>query len=147
MPIFILGMPRSGTTLVEQILASHPQVFGAGELTVLTDLVNATSPEVSTQKYPECVADFDAEMLASMGSDYVDKVRGYSEDADHIIDKMPQNFIYVGLIVAIFVATIAIRFTLGRSIFCGSLFGCQGRMFYALDEVSHSRLLFCILRG
>ena len=143
LPVFIIGMPRSGTTLVEQILASHPQVFGADELMVLTDLVNAISPKVSTGNYPECVADLDADMFESMGSDYVDKVRGYAKDADHIIDKMPQNFIYVGLIKKILPNAKIIHCTRNPMDNCLSLFKnyftIKGSHKYSYDMVELGR--------
>ncbi len=100
-PIFILGMPRSGTTLVEQILASHPLVFGAGELTVLVNLANGICTGGTTAQFPECMPDLDVDTFEKMGSDYIEKIREYSNDAEHITDKMPHNFLHVGLIKTI----------------------------------------------
>jgi hypothetical protein len=98
-PIFIVGMPRSGTTLVEQILASHPMVFGAGELTVLVELAENVCRKGGTRtKYPECLSGFDADAFAEMGTDYLERVREFSQDATYITDKLPHNFLYVGLI-------------------------------------------------
>ena len=96
-PLFILGMPRSGTTLVEQILASHPLVFGAGELSVLADLVN-TICSGKRKHYPECIAEMGMDALGRMGSEYIAAIRKYSKDAEYITDKMPHNFLRVGLI-------------------------------------------------
>jgi tetratricopeptide (TPR) repeat protein len=90
-PIFILGMPRSGTTLVEQILASHPDVFGAGEIDDLTLLAEA-------MPYPEELPEASAEQLRALGASYVAGVRARAGAALWITDKMPSNFYYVGLI-------------------------------------------------
>ena len=100
-PIFIVGMPRSGSTLIEQILASHPQVFGADELPILPNLIYETSLRMKTRPVPECFSDLDAQMCARMGSDYIEKIREYSSDAEFITDKNLFNFLNVGLIEAI----------------------------------------------
>jgi len=94
-PIFILGMPRSGTSLVEQILASHPEVFGAGELndiSVLTQKIN------SPREFPRSVYDLNSGALEEFGNRYIARIRKYSESSKYITDKMPQNFLYIGLI-------------------------------------------------
>lgn len=100
-PIFILGMPRSGTTLVEQILASHPLVFGAGELNHLSNLTRDLCAKRTTGEFPECVRDMDKDVFKKVGSDYVDRIRRHSKEAKYITDKMPHHFLYVGLIKAI----------------------------------------------
>jgi Flp pilus assembly protein TadD len=100
-PIFIVGMPRSGTTLIEQILASHPLVFGAGELEVLRNLVNNTCLEKSAKQFPECMPALDKDDFEKMGSDYIQQIRAYSADSVHITDKMPYNFLRVGIIKVI----------------------------------------------
>ena len=82
LPVFVIGMPRSGSSLVEQILASHPQVFGAGELTVIQDLID----------------DGAADKYASFGERYVARVQTLAPAADRIIDKLPANFRHAGLI-------------------------------------------------
>jgi len=97
-PIFILGMPRSGTTLVEQILASHSQVYGAGELGVLIELTGSLCAGEERGVFPECVLHLGETALAKIGSGYIDKIRKYSPDADFITDKLPHNFLRVGLI-------------------------------------------------
>jgi tetratricopeptide (TPR) repeat protein len=90
-PIFILGMPRSGTTLVEQILASHPDVFGAGEV---DDLAQLAEP----LPHPEGLTEASAEELRALGAAYVGRLRARAGGALWITDKMPSNFYYVGLI-------------------------------------------------
>jgi tetratricopeptide (TPR) repeat protein len=90
-PLFILGMPRSGTTLVEQVLASHPKVFGAGELDDLSKLAK-------TRPFPEGLAEMAPDQLRELGASYVRRARARGGDAAWISDKMPANFFYVGLI-------------------------------------------------
>jgi len=89
-PIFIIGMPRSGTTLIEQILNSHPEIFGAGELNYISDIA------VDGRAYPECV---DITKAKEIGEEYIRRTRLMSSDR-HIVDKMPHNFLYAGLIHA-----------------------------------------------
>ena len=76
-------------------------VFGAGELTLLTDLTTHICGAKEAGQYPECAAGLDADALARAGAGYIDAVRKYSRDAEHITDKMPYNFLHVGLIRSI----------------------------------------------
>jgi tetratricopeptide (TPR) repeat protein len=100
-PVFILGMPRSGTSLVEQILASHPDVFGAGELNDILYLTRKICPADSSSKYPACVLDLDAGAFEELGKQYIAGIRNHSAGTKHIIDKMPHNFLHIGFIRAI----------------------------------------------
>ena len=98
-PVFIIGMPRSGTTLIEQILASHPQIFAAGELTLLeqiTDAVGRTTPR--SLLFPHFVPDMSARQFRELGSRYIEKLLPRAPGALRIVDKMPANFLYAGLI-------------------------------------------------
>jgi len=88
-PILIVGMPRSGTTLVEQIIASHPNVYGAGELTYLLDLI-----EIDKIQSPASYGTITEKYLAHL--------QRLSANAKRVTDKMPQNFIIIGLIHALF---------------------------------------------
>jgi tetratricopeptide (TPR) repeat protein len=97
-PIFIVGMPRSGTSLLEQILATHPGVYGAGELTEMLKAVTAAMPEANALKFPEAVLDFTPEDFKRVGENYIDAVWKLSPDAERITDKMPSNFYFVGMI-------------------------------------------------
>jgi len=97
-PIFVLGMPRSGTTLVETILASHPDVFAAGELHDMLRIANQPKPGVKSEGFPLSMQGLTREDLAQMGKRYVTGLRNYSADAPRITDKMPGNFMVVGLI-------------------------------------------------
>lgn len=96
-PIFIVGMPRSGSTLVEQIIASHSCVDGAGELPILPDLLNeiaASRPE----GYPGAIGSLTAQHFKSLGEAYLERARRYRGTKKHFTDKLPQNFASVGLI-------------------------------------------------
>ena len=96
-PVFIIGMPRSGTSLVEQILASHPAVFGAGERYELGDLAQAIAgPEGA--EFPEAVAGLSGEALHALGTSYLDAIGPLAPAATRITDKMPGNFFHAGLI-------------------------------------------------
>ncbi|MFP5506174.1 MAG: tetratricopeptide repeat-containing sulfotransferase family protein, partial [Gammaproteobacteria bacterium] len=96
-PIFVLGMPRSGTTLTETIIASHPDVYGAGEL---PDLLHIASlgPKGDDAGYPLNLDGVTREQLTAMGRQYVDQIRQRAPSARRITDKMPANFNAVGLI-------------------------------------------------
>ncbi len=94
-PVFVLGMPRSGTTLVEQILASHPDVYGAGELTSLNDLVQ---DGYAGKPFPEASAALGVEDWRRLGEAYAARLAARAPGAKRITDKQPYNFLYVGLI-------------------------------------------------
>ena len=99
LPVFIIGMPRSGTTLIEQILASHPKVFGAGELGCLAnEVARLLSSLGRAAVFPEAVFDIGTEKLRELGSSYVAAVRDLAATAERITDKMPLNFRFAGLI-------------------------------------------------
>lgn len=97
-PIFVLGMPRSGTTLTEQIIASHPLVYGAGELKELLEVAQQSLPGAPQQAYPDNLARLDKATLTAWGADYVSRLRKHSGTAQHITDKMPANYMALGLI-------------------------------------------------
>uniref|UniRef100_B0T4N2 Sulfotransferase n=1 Tax=Caulobacter sp. (strain K31) TaxID=366602 RepID=B0T4N2_CAUSK len=90
--VFVIGMPRSGTTLVEQILASHPDVLGAGEMTTLQNIVNTAGG------YPAIAQQLTPENEAALGGLYLDAVRPLAGDHHRLVDKMPSNFLFAGLI-------------------------------------------------
>ncbi|HEX4143075.1 MAG TPA: sulfotransferase [Pirellulales bacterium] len=98
-PIFIVGMPRSGSTLVEQILASHPQVDAGGELKNLERVVRATSdPGGWSASYPALIQALDADGLRRLGQAYLASLPALSDGKTHITDKLPGNFLRIGLI-------------------------------------------------
>ncbi|MBV8428809.1 MAG: sulfotransferase, partial [Hyphomicrobiales bacterium] len=98
-PVFVLGMPRSGTTLIEQILASHPQVHGAGELAEMSDIVShLEAQDGEPLAFPEGVRELRKDDFTRLGREYVTRLRRHSATASRITDKMPSNFCFVGLI-------------------------------------------------
>jgi tetratricopeptide (TPR) repeat protein len=100
-PIFIVGLPRSGSTLVEQILASHSQVEGTMELHNIPALVRELDHRGADRDgYPETVLALSAEELAGLGRRYVEDTRAVRAGKPRFIDKMPNNFSHVGLIHA-----------------------------------------------
>ena len=94
-PVFVLGMPRSGTTLVEQIIASHPDAHGAGEL---ADLLNMSKRIIAGKKFPANIQSLDRDLLSRWGEEYTAALRNHAPEAKRIINKMPDNFHIIGLI-------------------------------------------------
>jgi tetratricopeptide (TPR) repeat protein len=100
-PVFILGLPRSGSTLIEQILSSHSQVEGTMELAVIPRLVQdlqAREPTGSTARYPGLLAELTAEDFERLGEQYLSDTKVYRKGRPLFIDKMPNNFRHLGLI-------------------------------------------------
>ena len=101
-PIFVVGLPRAGSTLVEQILSSHSQVEGTMELPDIIAIarrLGGGSHRGEESLYPEALADLDAEALAALGREYLDRTRVQRKlDRPRFIDKMPNNFSHIGLI-------------------------------------------------
>ncbi|RUV23288.1 sulfotransferase family protein [Mesorhizobium sp. M7A.F.Ca.MR.245.00.0.0] len=97
-PIFIVGMPRSGTTLVEQIIASHPEVYGAGELSILKKAVGRQFPATMPGGFPWGVSDMGDADFAEAGQAYLDMLHARYPNMRHVTDKMPGNFLLVGFI-------------------------------------------------
>ncbi|MFQ5487265.1 MAG: tetratricopeptide repeat protein [Gammaproteobacteria bacterium] len=101
-PIFIVGMMRSGTSLVEQILASHPQVCGAGELTDLKQIIYYAGGDLNTQAYPAQAPDLDAGQVQARAREYLSRLAARTGGAERVTDKMPGNFRYLGMIRLMF---------------------------------------------
>ncbi|MDH4315180.1 MAG: sulfotransferase [Gammaproteobacteria bacterium] len=99
-PVFIVGMPRSGSTLIEQILASHSHVDGCGELPyviMLSAMLGGSDP--GDARYPKIVADMSPDELRKLGDDYLEHSAAHrSPDAPFFTDKMPGNFLHIGFI-------------------------------------------------
>lgn len=106
-PIFIVGLPRAGSTLLEQILASHSQVDGTLELSNILSLARKLgggqqrSSERTGQAYPEMLAEISADELRQHGEHYIEDTRIHRQAAPFFIDKMPNNFRHIGLILSI----------------------------------------------
>ena len=98
-PIFIIGLPRSGSTLLEQILASHSQVEGTHELSDLARIVREIPARLKTrQVYPACLAQADAAFIADLGQEYMDRTLKFRSGRPYFTDKNPNNFVHVGLV-------------------------------------------------
>lgn len=98
-PVFVLGMPRSGTSLVEQILASHSGVHGAGERENMLQLADHLGETLNESRaYPHCVENLNFEQSQNVASDFLKDLRRANPKAQRIVDKMPGNFHHVGLI-------------------------------------------------
>jgi tetratricopeptide (TPR) repeat protein len=95
-PVFVLGMPRSGSTLIEQILASHPRIHGAGELEHPSS--TAHTSDAVPFLFPESVLSLDSEAFARMGQSYVARLPPLAEGGLLTVNKLPNNFLYIGLI-------------------------------------------------
>ncbi|MGK2924398.1 MAG: sulfotransferase [Lysobacterales bacterium] len=100
-PIFIVGLPRAGSTLLEQILASHSQVEGTAELTDIITIsrkLAEKSRKNPAGKYPEILAELPTERFRELGESYLETTRIQRSDTPFFIDKMPNNFQHIGLI-------------------------------------------------
>ena len=99
-PIFILGLPRAGSTLIEQILASHSQVDGTLELPNILSLAQRLRGRNRTDggAYPACLQDLAPETFEELGRDYIETTRIHRQGAPFFTDKMPNNFRHIGLI-------------------------------------------------
>ena len=98
-PVFIVGMPRSGTTLVEQIVASHPQAFGAGELPHLERLALSLPRRVgASEPYPRCASSLDERGAKALAREYLHELREAGGGATRVTDKMPSNYLHLGLV-------------------------------------------------
>src|SRR5262249_15725441 len=121
MPVFVVGLVRSGTSLVEQILASHPQVHGAGERKEIDKLANGISvvrggvvrgerlpdtthhsPLTTHLRYPGCVQHLDPGTARSPAYGYLQRLARQAGAAGRIVDKMPHNYLHLGLIAMLF---------------------------------------------
>ncbi len=96
-PVFVVGMMRSGTTLVEQILDSHPRIHGAGELPEIHRLTVACRRRTGTP-FPDAAPLLTRTMVSEMADGYLERLAEIDAGAERIVDKMPHNFLYLGLI-------------------------------------------------
>nr|WP_299195279.1 tetratricopeptide repeat-containing sulfotransferase family protein [uncultured Erythrobacter sp.] len=100
-PIFVVGLPRAGSTLIEQILASHSQIDGTLELPnilTLSHQLRGRKLESGKSEYPRVLRELTAKQLSDMGQDYIDSTAIHRQGAAYFVDKMPNNFRHIGLI-------------------------------------------------
>ncbi|MEJ2456450.1 MAG: sulfotransferase [Candidatus Thiodiazotropha sp.] len=100
-PYFVLGMPRSGTTLVEQILSSHPEVAGGGELTVMDSIVRDHAAKMD-KPMVHSLADLDCADVSEMANQYLTMTASIGAEARHLVNKFPHNFLHIGLLALMF---------------------------------------------
>jgi tetratricopeptide (TPR) repeat protein len=97
-PVFVFGMPRSGTTLVEQVIASHPRAFGADERMDFTRAVSKLVGPNGMPIFPDMIHSVTAAQLRAVGAAYLAGMRAAAPSAERIVDKWPANFVFAGLI-------------------------------------------------
>lgn len=103
LPVFIVGMPRSGTSLVEQIIASHPEAHGAGELPHINRFVSSLPGLIGVDaRYPECLNEITPALLDSLAGKYLGYLKSLNPEAQKITDKLPHNFMVLGMIELLF---------------------------------------------
>jgi tetratricopeptide (TPR) repeat protein len=110
LPVFIVGMPRSGTSLVEQILASHPQVFGAGELLDISHIAEALpNGAIDGGASATRVARVTPECAQRLANKYLERLTKLGASASRVIDKFPENYLHLGVIFTLFPSARAIH--------------------------------------
>ena len=139
-PIFVLGMPRSGSTLVDQIISSHSKVDGTQELPNIIKI--AAELNSNNQKdYPEVLKDLDESKLSNLGKDYISETAWARDSAPFFIDKMPNNFIHIGLIKTILPNAKIIdtrRDPMDTCFSCFKQFFARGQLFtYSLEDLGN----------
>ena len=97
-PIFIVGMPRSGTTLVEQIISSHKKVFGADEIDFIPKIIKKNFGNNNLRLYFEGVLDFNENIFKKIGEEYINLMDNLSMSSERSTDKLPENFLSIGFI-------------------------------------------------
>jgi len=142
-PIFVVGLPRAGSTLLEQILSSHSQVEGTAELmdiTAMSRKLGNKTRENPAGKYPEVLAELSEDEVRALGESYLETTRIQRKtDAPYFIDKLPNNFQHVGLIHLILPNSKIIdarRHPMGGCFSCFKQLFARGQAFtYGLDNV------------
>jgi len=143
-PIFIVGLPRAGSTLLEQILASHSLVDGTKELVDIINIVRrlgSRKMKTDVSLYPELLKDLSAAQLEELGQEYIDRTRIQRADAPFFIDKMPNNFFHIGFINLILPNAKIIdarRHPMAACFSCFTQLFAKGQHFtYGLSNIGH----------
>jgi tetratricopeptide (TPR) repeat protein len=97
-PIFIVGMPRSGTTLIEQIISNHPDVFACDEQFIIPNIIKKNFSNDNANSYFSNFTEFDKENLKFLGQEYAREVKKISKEDRRTTDKFPANFFWIGFI-------------------------------------------------
>ena len=139
-PIFVLGMPRSGSTLVDQIISSHSKVDGTQELPNIIKI----AAELNNHKqnsYPEVLKELDDLKISKLGKDYISETTWARDNAPFFIDKMPNNFIHIGLIKTILPNAKIIdtrRDPMDTCFSCFKQFFARGQLFtYSMEDLGN----------
>ena len=139
-PIFVLGMPRSGSTLVDQIISSHSQVDGTQELPNIIKIA-AELNNNNQNTYPEVLKGLDCIKLSELGKNYISETAWSRQNAPFFIDKMPNNFIHIGLIKTILPNAKIIdtrRDAMDTCFSCFKQFFARGQLFtYSLEDLGN----------
>lgn len=97
-PVFIVGLPRSGSTLIERILDAHPDIHAGGELPIMPRLISSIPDRLGESPYPACVDEWGESELCTCAADYIDALKRVHARASRVTDKMLTNYLNVGLI-------------------------------------------------
>jgi tetratricopeptide (TPR) repeat protein len=103
-PVFIIGMPRSGTTLIEQILSAHPLIHGAGELRLMLELASSlnSDQQSSPKSHTRRVAALNQQQVMDIALEQLEQMHSLAPEASHVVDKLPGNYFRLGLIRLLF---------------------------------------------
>ena len=97
-PVYILGMPRSGTSLIEQIVSSHSSVYGGGELHYVIDIINSMGANENGFGFPQLLDKLEQAQLYQVADDLIALMQSLSPESKKITDKLPHNFLFIGLL-------------------------------------------------
>ena len=123
-PVFVVGMPRSGTSLVEQVLSSHPDCYGAGELLTLSQIAMEMGHRLGG-RWPTALANLTPEVANEFSGRYLDHINTLAPDAKRVVDKLPHNFKYIGLMSVLFPGARVIHCIRNPLDVCVSNYGTQ----------------------
>lgn len=141
-PLFIVGMPRSGTTLIEQMLSCHTRIHAAGERNALPKAVSGLAQEGATYPYPHPWTAITAIQLETAADGYRNELWAAAGDVDFVTDKLPGNFYYLGVLPALFPNARVIHcqrdpVDTGLSLFCNDFAFAALPFSYSLENISH----------